>query len=226
MRAVYARAGTEYMDLPELQDAIQRLDGVVSATMRWPDPDGPIMLRVTFTPEAQRAAIAGQVLTLVRKADVVDQQTVEVDQPPTSEPVPIPHRGSRPVLIEITLSDHGLDMNVSVVLEADRRRVTGYADGITAPGADLRTAALATLNAVRNFLPDDVRMELEWLGVTETGTVQGAKVVQAGVACVTVSRGAEMLYGSAPVRGDARDAAARATLDALNRRLSQLAGAA
>lgn len=220
------------MELPELQHAIRGVPGVATANMRWPDPDGPVTLRVTFTPDAERDVVTEQILQLVRASDGVDQETIEVDRPLTAGRIASETRssanglGSRPILLGLSLSDKGLDMNVTVELEANQRRVVGHADGIAAPGADLRVAAAATLDAVRDFLPDDIRVDLEWLAITEVGTVHGStRIVQAAVTCLSPARGVEWLYGSAPVRGDARDAAARATLDALNRRLEQFARA-
>jgi hypothetical protein len=86
-----------------------------------------------------------------------------------------------------------------------------------------RAAANATLGAVRHLLPGNIRLDLDWLDVTLPGAGPGdTAVVQARVNCVTAQDKVRQFYGSAPVGDDARLAAARATLDALNRWMSPL----
>jgi hypothetical protein len=126
--------------------------------------------------------------------------------------------GTRPVLTGLQASNHRLDTEVSVVLEASGRQVSGRAEGLATPESELRAATAATLEALQQLLPGDVRFDIDWLEVTRVG---GEEVVHVGITSLT-SAGSQRVVGSAPVRRDRLRAASRATLDALNRQLDRL----
>ena len=76
--------------------------------------------------------------------------------------------------------------------------------------------ATATLRALSSVVSDEVRLEVDAVAITPVGdgTVALVRVIW------LTAEGAEHLTGSSEVRDDARHAVIRATLDAVNRRLS------
>jgi hypothetical protein len=80
--------------------------------------------------------------------------------------------------------------------------------------------ASATLNALEQLIGGRARFELEVIEVAPTGR---DRTVLVNVTMLT-NTGSERLTGAAGVRDDVRQAAIRATLDAVNRRVEMLAG--
>lgn len=132
--------------------------------------------------------------------------------------------GPRLVLDHVQVSTFGMDATVEVRLIAGQRRAAGVATGPAVDGYILRLCAAAAASAVD-----------ELLRTTETGEqrrrcfVEHAAVVPFGnceVATVVVllvcDGWVEQLVGSALVSGDPRQAAVRATLAAVNRRVEGL----
>jgi hypothetical protein len=216
--------------LPEVQNAIRALDGVTGAYVRWPDPDGPATLHVRFAEGADKQTVSDRIAAILSEVGGVDLQDVQPEAGP-SEGSPREaaaagrggaHRPGRPALAGIAVDQQGLDTAVDVTLRCDGRTVTGSAEGLSSAQTAPRTAAAATVVALREVLTDDVRLDLEWLRVE--GEERGGKVVHAAVTMLSHA-GEEVFLGSAWVRGGVEEAAARATLCALNRRLEQLLAA-
>ena len=209
----------ERSTIPDVQEAIRGVEGVASATVRWPDPAGPVMLRVEFASGHDVGGVTQSVLDTLRDISGVDPETLEVQTPKTARPGTA--RGSRPVFAGLSVDRGELDTVVEVSLEIDGRRVIGRAEGLATRQATLVTTAAAALTALRELLPNDVRVQLDWLEVTEPGSPGRLPLVQSAVTCLT-REGEELYVGSALARGDIREAAVRATLDAINRRLTHL----
>jgi hypothetical protein len=215
--------------LPEVQTAIRALDGVTGAFVRWPDPDGPATLHVRFADGADKQAVSGRIAAILSDVGGVDLQDVQPDVGPRSGSTRgraargrgVPHRPGRPALAGISVDQQGLDAAVDVTLRCDGRTVTGSAEGLASAHTAPRTAAAATVVALREVLSDDVRLDLEWLRVVD-GEERGAQAVVHAAVTMLSHAGEEVLLGSAWVRGGVEEAAARATLCALNRRLEQL----
>jgi hypothetical protein len=213
--------------LPDLQSAVRALPGVASATVRWPDPHGPARLEVTFAAEADQERTAAAVLAAM--ADIAGVDPRDLDARPTSDAAPVPPaplaaRAARPVFSGLVVERTDLDSSVTVTLDQDGRTAQAQADGLATQRSTPRTAAAAALMALRELLPDGVRVQLEWLEVVESPAPGRPDLVHAAVTCLTAA-GEETHLGTALVRGDVREAAVRATLDALNRRLDRLAPA-
>jgi hypothetical protein len=218
--------------LPEVQNAIRALDGVTGAFVRWPDPDGPATLHVRFADGADKQAVSDRIAAILSEVGGVDLRDVEPetggpeDRPrsPAAANRSEPHRPGRPALAGISVDQQGLDAAVDVTLRCDGRTVTGTAEGLASAHTAPRTAAAATVVALREVLSDDVRLDLEWLRVVG-GEERGAQAVVHAAVTMLSDAGEEVFLGSAWVRGGVEEAAARATLCALNRRLEQLLAA-
>jgi hypothetical protein len=218
--------------IPELQSAIRALKGVAHATVRWPDPHGPAMLRVEFAHGADPEAVTENILATVREVGDVDLESLQVGDGDAqavlgpngslAEKVHDP-RGGRPVFAGITVERTDLDSHVTVTLGYRGRIARASAEGLATRRSSPRTAADAALLALREFLPAEVRVQLEWIELVEPAGPNRPEIVHAAVTFLT-SAGEETFIGTAIVRTDLREAAVRATLDALNRRFEQLSG--
>lgn len=54
--------------LPDMQRAVNDVDGVAAATMRWPEPEGPAFIRIEFEAEADQGVVTERVLEVLREA--------------------------------------------------------------------------------------------------------------------------------------------------------------
>lgn len=112
------------------------------------------------------------------------------------------------------LTDVDVGSTARVTLDVRGREYVGEAD-IAEDGAEAAVAR-ATLRALDALTPTAVRFQMDWLHETEPddlGTVVEV-VVTLNVAGASFSH-----VGAALVRGDLATTAARAVLDAVNRRL-------
>lgn len=200
-------------DLPEVQQRVRELDGVAEARVRWPDPHGPAELHVRIEHEGDPADVTGRVLEVLERVGGVDLDTLDLRESASgSHP--------RPVFAGLEVNRGELDVQVEVTLRHRDRQFRGVAEGLATAEHTPRTAAAAALAALAQIVRDDVRLHVEWVEVAEsvgprTGTVSVA------VTCLT-PEGQDQHVGTAFVRGDLREAAVRAALDAVNRRLHRL----
>jgi hypothetical protein len=122
----------------------------------------------------------------------------------------------RVAVSELALSADGLGILATVTLVHDGRRHVGRAEGPPTPAALHRAVATATLRALGGVLTPGLRLEVDavTLAPVGEGTVALVRVIWLSAS------GVDHLTGSSEVREDARQAVIRATLDAVNRRLS------
>lgn len=141
-----------------------------------------------------------------------------------SRPLSRPEETVRLVLDQVLVSTSGLDAKVEVSIGAGERRAAGEAHGPAVDGYVLRLAAAAAAAAVDRLLVEEGtgtsrgRCFVEHTAVVPLGTCEVAVVVVQLMCCGWV----DQLSGSAVVAGDPRQAAVRATLDAVNRRVEAL----
>lgn len=132
--------------------------------------------------------------------------------------------GPRLVLDHVQVSTFGLDATVEVRLIAGERRAVGVATGPAVDGYILRLCAAAAASAVNELLraadagEQRRRCFVEHAAVVPFGTCEVATVV----VLLVCDGWVEQLAGSALVSGDPRQAAVRATLAAVNRRVEGL----
>lgn len=129
-------------------------------------------------------------------------------------------RGLRPVLRGLVVERADLEATVTVTLVCAERAMRASATGLATQRQTPRTAARAALVALQGFLPPGVRVDLDWLEVARMPGLGRPDLVHVAVLCLS-AEGEDTVVGTAVVRGDAGEAAVRATLDALNRRLER-----
>ena len=124
----------------------------------------------------------------------------------------------RPALVGIREEPNGNRTTMHVVLAWQNGEHTGTSTGPSGSTARLRLIGEATLDALDNIFVDPPPLALDSIGTSAVGmrTVLIAVVVGAN------ERDEELAVGSALSHGDDGDAAVRAVLDALNRRLPAL----
>jgi len=137
-----------------------------------------------------------------------------------------PLEPARVVLDHVQVSTFGLDATVEVRLVTGERVAFGVANGPAVDGYVLRLCAAAAANAVDELLGEAAAGEPQGRGhcyVEQAAIVPMGGCEVAVVVVLLVCDGfVEQLAGSALVSGDPRQAVVRATLAAVNRRLTAL----
>lgn len=130
-------------------------------------------------------------------------------EPPARE-----SEGRRIRLVAVRAAPDGRGfLDIEVEVEASGEALTGrFRDADTARGR-LLVAGRATLQALESIVGDDAAIALEGIEELE---ISGARGLLA-VLSARVGRKRPVFHGSALLRGDPLEAAARAVLDALNR---------
>ncbi len=128
----------------------------------------------------------------------------------------------RPRLVSVGYQWTGGQVRTEVVLEVGERVLPGRAAAAARGAKALHSVAEATVAALRQWLGTGVH-----LGVEEVLTVSAAdhRVVVVVVDLVFDNGRREVLCGSSLIRENDKEAVARATLDAVNRRLVMPASA-
>ena len=202
--------------------AVRAVPGVRDAQVRT-SADGDRTLRLDLADGADGLTVAALVSQVLdeRLGVVVDPtRSFMVEDASAGEdyraPVDAPRR--RVLMERLQVVTGGLDASVDVGLTSAESKVVGTATGPAVEAAVLRTVATATLNAVDALIEGRGRCGLDQAEVTEIGS---DRVAVAVVTLLTPGR-VDRLVGAALVRGDARQAMARAVLAALNRQLESL----
>lgn len=132
-----------------------------------------------------------------------------------------PGRQERRVqLRKIEIISEADSAEVDVYLKMGNNEVMGTAEGVPTAKNWLRLAAEAAINAIGQYLSPEVSFNIEDASVS---TSRSSRI--ALVSVVLIADGKEqLLTGSCPVTHDEREAVVKATLDAVNRRLSQILG--
>lgn len=200
-------------------DRVQLLDeppAAMAAPVReTPPPDAePVLPPVADEPPPAVAARVGATPPpAVREHVEVAQAPVPVQPSPDETPGP-----ARPVIQRLRMRVAGLEVQCAVTLSMAGREVTGVAVGTANASGTLRAVSGATLRAIEQLTAAAVRFEIEHLELTSIGSDSTVLVSLTLLSAAGSSR----LTGAAAVRQDVRQAAVRATLDAVNRRLGPL----
>ena len=199
-------------DLAQVQDAVRRVPGVAWARVRWPERSGPATLEVRFEEGADRERATAAVLTVLREAGRAD---LAVD--PTTPPARPPRAGRGRVAFRGVALERGRgDVRARATLLLDDVESVGTAYGLAAPDAPVRLSAAAAVDALNAAHAPGLRFDL----------VRAARIIYPddtavvhAVVCLTDGSGVEQLLGAAIVRSSDEEAAVRAALDAVNRRV-------
>lgn len=174
-------------------------------------------LRQVLVFELEAESHVGDRESLVRAAELAEQEARARGPLAVPEaPLQLPGAASRPPLVRVDLRATSVASEARVTLGGDDEAgIEGRATGEKTPHG-LRVMAEATLEAVAKVLPG-TRLTLKGASLA---TILGRECV---LALVQVEPGFETL-GAALVRGGpVAEAAVRATLDAVNRRLDRRA---
>jgi hypothetical protein len=215
--------------LPEFEDELKRLPGIIAASVVTGPDAVPNEIHVLAEPSkpAKQVVRDVQSFAMLKLGLDIDHRIVSVvqigseDFPDALEAAaehgdegeaPVP----RPAIGSIMVRTAGVEAEALVTVAATGGHLfEGRVVGSGSPSQRHRLVAQATLRALGELLGS-------------TAEVESAQVVAAGerqvaltVLTVSVPRlGDQLLTGSALVRGDENDAVARSVLAALNRRLS------
>jgi hypothetical protein len=146
----------------------------------------------------------------------LDHKKISVAQTELETQAVVPVERAR--LARVACSSAGARTEVTVELEVDGQLYAGQAAGPTSPNGRLRQVAAATLEAVESCFSNSLTIALEEVA---TVTVGRRNIVVVILSLIRAGQ-ENVLVGSSQAWDDDREAAARAVLDALNRRLPML----
>jgi hypothetical protein len=219
--------------LPELEDALRRIQGVKAASVVTGPDAVPTEVHVLAAPGKQAKQVVRDVqsLALARYDIDIDHRIVSVVQMDDDE-VRIPDTMAglaagettaddgpepvvRPAIAAIMVRSDKGQTEASVTLAAGNRLFEGRSQGPAGHTHRARLVAIATLDAVEELLGQPCEVE------SSTVVPTGSREVALTVLTMALPRiGEQVLTGSAVVRGDDADAVARSVLAALNRQLT------
>jgi hypothetical protein len=202
------------MNLHELEEAAARLPSV--SAVRITERDGDIdEVHVLAAPDrATRQVVRDvQTLALARFGITIDRGAISVV---SIGPDRIAAGDDRPAILGVHEIPEGPRTTVAVTLRWHAEEYVGTSTGPAAQSARLRLVGEATVRAVEDLLGDEA-LALDSIG----GVSMGMRTVMIAVVVSTGDRGEEIAVGSALSDGEDSEAAVRAVLDALNRRISR-----
>lgn len=216
--------------LPEFEDELRRLPGIIAASVVTGPDAVPTEVHVLAEPgkAAKQVVRDVQSYALAKHGLAIDHRIVSVVQIGADEVGIPPHpeidvvetedeaaHAPRAAISSIMLRTAGTESEAVVVLATGGHVFEGRVVGPGAASQRPRLVAQATLRALDELL--GTTAEVDNAAVVSVG----GRDVAVSVLTVMVPRtGEHVVAGSALVRGDESDAVARSVLDALNRRLS------
>jgi hypothetical protein len=204
-------------DNEEFEETVAQLDAVEAA--RVVRKGGRIVeLHVLAAPSKSPKQVVRDIqsLAMARYGMNIDRRVVSVVQLAADA---IQHRTlQRPALVRVREQTEGTRATLTVTLAWQNGEHVGSASGPAAASARLRLVGEATLQAMESIFTDTPPLALDAIGTAGVGmrTALIAVIVFAG------KNGEELVVGSALSSGDHDEAAVKAVLDALNRRLPAL----
>jgi hypothetical protein len=188
---------------PMVEQRVRRISGVAWVEMLESDP--PI-LRILYAPDADAALTKAEV---VRALGPTPIRIEEVGAAASS--------GEEPRLRLVDLSvESDQESAVDVLLDWKGQSLRGRGLGRLTEAGRTYASALAVADAMKPLLDDDVAVE---------GLFRADSAGEADVLVVTVRVGGQRYVGAvAAAKGEEDKSGARAVLDALNRRLPEIAG--
>lgn len=202
----------------ELEESITRLDSVDAA--RVVVSGGQItevhVIAATEKP-AKQVVRDVQSLAMARFGTSIDRRVISVVQI-TPEAIGLAN-GARPAVVDLAEDSNGTHTTLKVTLRYGDDEHTGAATGPAVSSTRLRLIAEATLDALGEAYGNLPPIAIDAIA---DATV-GARTVIVATLVAVIDGGVEQLtVGSAIAGGDAGQAAVRAVLNALNRRLALL----
>lgn len=157
-----------------------------------------------------------ETMLFVKHRVKIDYRTISMVQVPDEQLLRIPI--ARPEIREVTEDIFGDQKRIRVTIQGASRTIMGQAqEKITNP-TPFHTVARATINALEKLLNHTIDVRLDY---AETFRLGAHEIVVIVVTSIIDDR-EETFVGSSFVGGRPMESAARATLDALNRRIHNL----
>ncbi len=200
-----------------LQQLINEIEGVVSSKVKQGDNGDIIEIHVLADKSRNAKQIVRDIQSAVTaKFDIdIDHRVVSIAQLNYGGAL---SRECRLVYKGMELISSGLEVGVKVMLSYMDKDYHGYQKGINSRNNINRMIVQATLQAVGNFLNFQDAFIVE--GIKEI-IIENRSVVNVAISYID-KNGEEFLLGSSVVSGDLKEAIVRATLDAVNRRVTRL----
>ena len=206
------------LDFEELEESLTRLESVDA--VRVVSDAGKVaevhVLAAAMKP-AKQIVRDVQSLAMARYGTNIDRRVISVVQ---LAPSGVSHdTRHRPVIVSIREEPQDSRVNVHVTLGWQSEEHVGTATGPAATSARLRLVGEATLDALEALYPSLPPLAIDSIGESSVGM---RTVVIAVIVASIASHREELVVGAALSPGDLTETAARAVLDALNRRLPSL----
>ena len=203
----------------DCQKTISSLPGVLNVRFSYSDEgdltDIHVLSDITRSPKQVLRDIQS---TMFAKYNLVlDRRIVSIAQIQSNN-TPRKSKATRLICQRVDISSTKDDVSATVVLETNDEEFTGRSVYANTPYGRRRMVAEATLNAVKEYLHDTNRFAV--LDVKELETAD-LKIQVVLVSSNTVGNG-EVLVGAACDMKDIAYAIAKATLDAINRKMQFL----
>lgn len=199
------------VDRVQIEETLRLISGVLSARVIG-DAGDPDEVHILASNKRHPKQIARDVESclVARFGLVIDHRRISVAQLE-----PDPAKEMRLMLEAVTIRLQGGLARAEVALRLNETLYTGESEGPASPRHRLILAARATASGVKQAVGGRVDVIVEDIGRFEVGRLP----VIACVVTLADGRKEEPLAGSAHVRRDDGEAAVRAVLSALNRRL-------
>lgn len=202
----------------ELEESITRLDSVDAA--RVVSAGGKItevhVIAATEKP-AKQVVRDVQSLAMARFGTSIDRRVISVVQI-TPESIGSPD-GARPAVVDLAEDSNGTHTTLKVTLRYGNDEHTGTATGPAVASTRLRLVAEATLDALAEAYGNLPPIAIDAIA---DATVGSRTVIVATLVAVAEGGAEQLAVGSAIAGEDEGQAAVRAVLNALNRRLALL----
>ncbi|BAS28778.1 hypothetical protein [Limnochorda pilosa] len=208
------------VDPDELEQAIARVRGALSARVVF-TPGGDAVEEIHVLAHTGRTPkqIVRDVVSLCQAQFglEIDHRVVSVAQVEAEEaPAGGPDEEPRLQIDSILVENRQKTIRVRVQLQQGEALYEGESEGSAQGANGIRLGAEAVIRAIQEFMEGLCRITLEDVLAVEMGD---AEAVVAAVQLSVRGRMPESLVGSALVQSDPVEAAVRAVLDALNRKL-------
>lgn len=218
MPATLRRHGrANLLNFQELEETLSRLDSVDAVrVVNEGDRVSEVHILAAASKPPKQVVRDVQSLAMARYGANIDRRVISVVQL-AAQSVEA-QATSRPRLVDIRDQADGPRTTVSVTLSWQTGEHTGTATGPIAASARPRLVGEAALEALDNLFVNLPPLVLDSIGIATVGMRRVAIAVVVG----GTSQESEMAVGSAIAGEDEAEAAVKAVLDALNRRLPTL----
>ena len=203
------------LQLQDMEKIICKVKGVISSKIIMDEKNRISEIHVLADSRRSPKQIVRDIESslLIKGSIVIDHKKVSVVQTQGDEQ---PQDSNRPRLVTINSLSSGLSAEVQVQLSVGENLYEGVALGANISSNRLRLVAAATLDALETLLDAKAKFVVEDIVKIRLGRNEAVNV---SVSVIT-AQGEDFLLGSAYIKSDDREAVGKATLNALNRKIS------